>query len=278
MVANVQSVPLFTFGAVRSFIVGTGGSKERIPLLFFGCSCLLANEFQQLGKCDWDHVVNLESIGGKLSSLTSYWEIVDFFQEARKSILAASPAVKYSWLTWVNQDGAEKPELFKGLEVVQEVCLFASKAFSNLVNFIEIFHDVGALQGLDIHWWKLGGSIGGALYFTHKLYTDLEKGVEEPEGIETVRKEAQEILRAKQVWKTHFDNIISVSTLAMKVIGLCGAYYALYGGFGAVKWIADRKSGLSLISFATFITGILGSHFLGEQMDAFKEVNKAKVS
>ena len=90
-----------------------------------------------------------------------------------------------------------------------------------------------------------------------------------------VKAPAQEIYRAQHEWKALYGTMITASIFAIKVIGFCGATHMLYQAGGVVKFIAERKGELLLASFAAFTGGVLGSHFYGEQMKAFKDKNKA---
>ena len=135
--------------------------------------------------------------------------------------------------------------------------------------------DVGGLKGLNIHKWKFFGSGLGALAFTKLLYDDLSTELKDPEDINELHKEARDRYKEQHAWKKFYGTMITASILAIKVIGFCAAAHSLYGTANVIKFIADRKGELLLTSFATFTAGVLGSHFYGEQMTAFKKLNKA---
>lgn len=269
MADKVTPVPLFTYQACENFFKNRKNDDyERIPLLAFGCIFLLASKLESFSGFEWGKVADFGKLGGTISSLTDYWEIVDFLKGAGKATAAL-------WPVFTQLDLTSEAGRAKALDATKETALFACKAFSNLVNFIEMMTEVGALKGLNIHKWKFYGSGLGALAFGKLLYDDLSTENKDPEDMKEVKTAAQDMYRTQHEWKSLYGTMITASILAMKVVGCCAAVHALYGTASVIKFIADRKGELLLTSFATFTTGILGSHFYGEQMKAFKQLNKA---
>ncbi|CCB90013.1 hypothetical protein [Simkania negevensis] len=269
MADKVTPVPLFTYQACENFFKNRKDDDfERIPLLALGCIFLLASKLESFSGFEWGSVVDFGKLGGKMSNLTDYWEIVDTVKSAGKATAALWPV--FSKLDLTTNEGR-----LQAFEAAKDISLFAAKTISNFVNFVEMMVDIGGLKGLNIHKWKFFGSGLGALAYGKLLYTNLSTELKDPEDLKDVKKAAQDMYKAQHAWKEFYGTMITASILAMKVIGFCAAAHALYGTANVVKFIADRKGDLLLTSFATFIGGVLGTHFYGEQMRAFKVENKA---
>lgn len=267
--AEVQSVPLFSMKAVTSFVSKADDDFERMPLLTIGCFALLASQFEKWRGCDWSDVVDLGGLGVKLSSLTDYWELVDFLKGARKALAPFLPI-------YMNKESGDETSKLSASDLAKQTALFACKAISNGANFILMFDQCGALQGARVQEIKLVGTGCGSLAFSNILYACLTTDATDPERVETLNsEEAKEIYRAQHTWKALCDCAAIASILAMKTIGFLATVYAFYNGPGFLKFVADRQNGLLLTSFTTFGVAMLGEHFLGEQMKEFQKLNQA---
>jgi len=277
----VTNVPLFSFQAFKSFVNGTDkdnrkegdyknieGDFERIPLLAIGWFCLIAARFEKWGGYDFGSVVNLGAIGSKVANLTDYWELVDWLK-------GGSTAAASLWSLYADIDLTSEKGRQQGLEATKTTVLYAGKAFSNLINFVEMMFDVGALKGFNMHKWKMIGSAAGIPHHSLKLYTRLTAEAKDPEDISEVKKEAREIYKKQYESRIFWGTTITASILAFKVIGFCGAFHAFYGASSVIRFVAERKGDLLFGAFSTFMVGIAGSHLRGQQMKEFKKLNKA---
>lgn len=264
---TIIPVPLFRYQSFENFFKRKSDDFERIPLLALGCLCLVADKIQNLGGFSWGHVADFGKIGNKVSSLADYWELGDFLNGGYTVFTAA-------WTIYTTADLSSEKGKSEVLATTKKAALYAGKAFSSLVNFIEMLVEVSALKGLNIHRWKLIGSALGAVYFGRALYEDFCKSGLDPEDIKEVKDVARNMYRKQHIRKVFYDNLITASVLAMKVVGFCAACSALYSVPKIVGVVANYKGNLLLGSFVGFTTGIIGSHLYGEQMKTFKHENK----
>ena len=202
--AEVQSVPLFTPKALTSFFDRKDDDYERIPLLAIGCFCLLTNKFQNWRGYDWGQVADLGKLGGTLSNLTDYWELVDFSKGAKKALSAAWPITERIISTvrqlYIDDKAIEAKEPIHVEKIAKEVFLFSCKAISNAVNFIERLQETKAFDCFCIHQFKLIGTALGSLYFSNALYSGLQNELDLSEKI--TKNDSQEIQEMKIEFRT----------------------------------------------------------------------------
>ena len=215
------------------------GDYERLPLLILGCCFLLAGKLQKVSR-RWEHLVDFWQVGDKVASLCDYWEIVDLAQNGSRTL---------SWIVG---------------GVTEKSILYGCKTFSNLVNLFETLVDFKILKGMNIHKWKVAGSLVGGIGYTHKFYEDWT------EDTSLVGKEVDESLREayrKQYQNQKFcDQTILICILAGKIIGFCSALHVLSGASRVLRFVSEHKEDLLLAAYATFTTAVIGSTFYDLKM------------
>lgn len=222
------------------------GDYERLLLLIVGCFFLLAGKFQKVSQ-RWEHLVDFWQIGDKVASLCDYWEIVDLAQNGSRT------------LSWIEGGVTEK------------AMSYGCKTFSSLVNFFETLVDFKVLKGMNIHKWKVAGSLVGGIGYTHTFYKDWTEDTSQVgrEFEESVR----ETYRTQHQKQKLCDLTILICILAGKIIGFCSAVHALSGVSRVMQFVSEHKEDLLLAAYATFTAAAIGSTFYELQM---KELENQK--
>ena len=219
---------------------GLDGDYERLPLLILGCFCLLAAKWQKATH-HWEHAINFYQLGDKMSSLCDYWDIVDFTQYCSRTL-----------------------SLIAG-DALQKAAQNACKAFSALVNIFETLVDFKVLKGMNIHKWKIAGSLVGGFGYAHTFYSDW---TEEPSevGLEVEEAEREAYRKSYQNQK-FYDRTIIACIIAAKSIGFCSAVHALSGPARVMQFIAANKEDLLLGAYATYTVSAIASIYYGQEME-----------
>ncbi|MCB1067877.1 MAG: hypothetical protein KDK56_06795 [Simkania sp.] len=237
------------------------GDYERLPLLILGCFCLLAGKFQKAVHLG-ERIINFWQLGDTISSLCDYWDIVELAQSSSRMVSCGWPL--FTVLDLTSKDGQSD-----AFNIAKKTAPYACKTFSSLVNLFETLVDFGTLKGMNIHKWKIAGSLAGGIGFSHTLYTEWNEnrsGV----GLE-IEESKRESYREQYAKQKMCDHTITICILVAKIIGFFSAIYALNGAGRIMQFIADHKRDLLFGAYVTFTAAAIASTYYGLQLDQLKE-------